>query len=322
MKKIILTSKIKIVSKSEASLSNPFINRVDFILTDDQPNANGVGIRRDDFLDFAQSSLFMPIKMTVGDIKDHSDSTPVGVITQAEIDSSKIFGSGVLWPEERPADVALIKDRTEKGEAQLSWEVGYLDESVDDEGIIWLNNPKLLAATLVRFPAYQGRTPIVGFSSEETMTEEENLETEQTLDEFVEEEIVEEIVEEETFEEVLEEETQEEDPTSEQELELQKLKEEVETLRAYQMKIERSKVVRETLGESLNDEDVHALIGLNDDQLKVVKKLMSSKKTTSSKIPGTIPGIEAVKPKDILKNYFGGSNANQQIFRYLWWRYS
>lgn len=312
MKKIILTSKIKVVSKSEASFSNPFINRVDFILTDDKPNANGVGIRRNDFLDFAQSALFMPIKMTAGDIKDHYDSTPVGVITQAEIDSSQIFGSGVLWPEERPADVALIKDKTAKGEAQLSWEVGYLDEDVDDEGIIWLNSPKLLAATLVRFPAYQGRTPIVGFSSteEETMTEEVEVQEEEILDEVVEEVVEEEVVEE-IIEEVLEEETQEEDPTSAQELELQKLRKEVEDLREYQMRIERSKVVRETLGESLNDEDVHALIGLNDDQLKVVKKLMSSKKVVASKVPGTIPGITPAKPKDILKNYFGGSNANQ-----------
>jgi hypothetical protein len=332
MKKMILNSKIRIVSKSEASLGNPYVNRVDFVLTDDQPNANGVGIQRGDFIDFANSSLFMPIKMAEGDIEDHPGSSPVGVITQAEIDQDKILGSGVLWPEERPADVALIKDKTEKGEAQISWEVGYKEESIDENGVIWLVGPKLLAATLVKYPAYEGRTPVVSFSSTEDkedtdMTEEheEVLETPEDVieettpveePETIQEEPTEEIVEE-TPDEVTEPEDVEETSEPEEDVEPSLTEDELQELndlREYKRKIERSKVVRSTLGDDLEESTVDVLVDLTDKQLEVVKKLVSSRKETkASKEESTLPAYIPTEhkgsdePAQVLKTYLGGN---------------
>lgn len=310
MKKTILTSTIKTVSKSNASIDNPNINTVSFILTDAEPNANGVGIRREDFIPFAQSAIFMPIKMTEGNIEDHFDSKPVGTITQTEIDEDKVYGSGVLWPEERPADVALIKDKTEKGEAQISWEISYEDDIIDDGGIVWLQGPKLLAATLVKFPAYQGRTPITSFASdsesneEEDMTEEvnEELNTEEVIEETdvvtKETEVIEDVketventekVKEDTEEEVKED-TEVTEEKEEEDEELAAMRAEIEELRNFKMFTERSKIVTDLLGE-LEESDVKELVSLTDSQLKVVKRLVSSKKKDASIIPN-IPGIE------------------------------
>jgi len=307
MKKIVLNSTFSVISKSNASLDNPNINNVNFILTDDKPNANGVGIRREDFISFAQSAIFMPIKMSEGDIDDHGSSKPVGAIVQAEIDDDKIIGSGVVWPEERPADVALLKMKTEKGEAQISWEISYDGEVTDKNGTIWIKDPRLLAATLVKYPAYMGRTPMTGFSSTSEKSEEimpESI-TEPVVEEVVEpvvEPIVEPIVEptaepivEPTVEPVVEEEEIEEENE-----EVVALKKELEDLRKFKMYTERSKIVTELLGE-LPKKDLEVLVNLNDDELKVVKRLVSSKKEVAEFLPH-IPGVEQADAISILKN--------------------
>jgi hypothetical protein len=283
-KRITLNSTIKVSPKSSASLDNPYVNTVSFVLTDDKPNANGVGIRREDFFSFAQSAVFMPIKMSEGAIGDHYQAKPIGAITQAEIDEDKIFGEGVLWPEERPADVALIKDKTSKGEAQISWEVSYDEDIVDDtRKTIWLGNPKLLAATLVKYPAYDGRTPITSFASnEEIMTEEVTEPTEEVVPEVPTEEIIKEV-----------------SPEEETKTELETLQEELETLRKYKNFTERSRVVIELLGD-LPKRDLEELVELTDSQLKVVKRLVSSRKQEASVIPH-IPSGEEQSPLSIFK---------------------
>jgi hypothetical protein len=287
MKTTILSSTIKVVPLSTASLDNPYINIVDFILTDDKPNANGVGIHREDFISFAQSAVFMPIKMTEGSIEDHPGSKPIGAITQTEVAEDIVRGKGVLWPEERPADVALIKDKTSRGEAQISWEISYEEDTIDAEGIVWLGNPKLLAATLVKYPAYDGRTPITNFASTseisgENMTEEVVTPTEQLPVESV----------------VVETETPTETVPEENELDI--IKHELEELRKFKLFTERGKVVTELLGE-LPKKDLEELIGLTDNQLKVVKRLIASKKQEASAIIPNIPVIEDNSASSVLK---------------------
>ena len=295
MKRTILNSTIKISPRSSASLDNPYVNTVNFILTDDKPNANGVGVRREDFFSFAQSAIFMPIKMSEGEIGDHYKAKPIGAITQAEIDEDRVFGSGVLWPEERPADVALVKDKTSKGEAQISWEVSYDEDIIDDAGIIWLGNPKLLAATLVKYPAYDGRTPITSFASTSEEIMIEDVEVTEPIEEVIEE--VTEPVEEES---ISEEEVIEETSTEEEDESLLKLQQELDELRKFKTFTERSKVVIELLGE-LPKKDLEELVELTDSQLKVVKRLVSSRKQEASVIPH-IPNIaEDRSPLSIFK---------------------
>ena len=320
MKKVILSSRILIVPKSEASLGNPYINKIDFILTDNLPNAKNVGIRSEDFLEFAQSALFMPIKMTAGAIIDHTDSSPIGVITQAEVLSDKVLGSGVLWPEERPADVALIRDKTEQGEAQISWEVGYEDEVYDADGHMWLTHPKLFAATLVEYPAYQGRTPVVSFASEgekDNMTEKEDIipvdPVEQdppvtpTADPVVDpvvEPTVDPVVD--PVEPVVV--PPEEDPVEDPLVITKEELEELASLRAFKIFHERGAIVRESLGEDIEEADVKVLVGLTDSQLSVVKKLVASRKVSKASnpvLPQLPSKVEDSSAIGIIKNYLG-----------------
>jgi len=328
MKKIILNSTIKIVSRSEASLENPNINIVNFVLTDDKPNGNGVGIKREDFISFAQSAVFMPIKMVAGKISDHFGSRPIGAITEAEVNDNRVLGSGVVWPEENPGDVALLRDKTNKGEAQISWEIAYEDDEIDEEGIVWLQGPKLLAATLVKNPAYEGRTPMTSFSSnheiseENNMNEEENVETPEVLEtpEVVEPEVLEtpEVETEPEIEEEVEEPETEEEPEIEEEVEeeespeLLALQAELEELRRFKRFTERSKIVTDTLGE-LKESDLKVMVELTDSQLKVVKKLVSSKKQDASlNILPNIPIVEEEKDaKSILKRALSVENKSE-----------
>ena len=329
MKKVILNSKILIVPKSEASLGNTYINKIDFILTDNLPNAKNVGIRSEDFLEFAQSSLFMPIKMTTGEILDHENSSPIGVITQAEVLPDKILGTGVLWPEERPADVALIRDRTEQGEAQISWEVGYEDEVYDAEGHMWLTNPRLFAATLVKNPAYRGRTPVVNFASadkKDNMTKEEvvtPVKPSGTVEPVV--PIVEPAVPAvEPAVPVVEPTVPVVEPVApvvepvapvvvppvvpEPLVISQEVLDELASLREFKIFHERGAVVRESLGEDIEEADVKVLVGLTDTQLSVVKKLVASRKVSKASttvLPQLPVKIEDSSAIGIIQNYLG-----------------
>jgi len=323
MKKVILNSKILIVPKSEASLGSPYINKIDFILTDNLPNAKNVGIRSEDFFEFAQSSLFMPIKMTVGEIIDHENSSPIGVITQAEVLPDKILGTGVLWPEERPADVALVRDRTEQGEAQISWEVGYEDEVYDSEGHMWLTKPKLYAATLVKYPAYRGRTPVVNFASadkKDNMTKEDvvtPVKPSGTVEPVV--PVVEPAVPAvEPAVPVVEPTVPVMEPVVEPVVVppvdpepsaiSQEVLDELASLREFKVFHERGAVVRESLGEDIEEADVKVLVGLTDAQLSVVKKLVASRKVSKASttvLPQLPVKIEDSSPIGIIQNYLG-----------------
>jgi len=317
MKKVILSSKILIVPKSEASLGNPYINKIDFILTDNQPNVKNVGIRSEDFLEFAQSSLFMPIKMTAGEIADHANSSPIGVITQAEVLVDKIIGTGVLWPEERPADVALVKDKTEQGEAQISWEVGYEDEVYDSEGHMWLTNPRLYAATLVKYPAYDGRTPVISFASEDKKEHMSKNEVVTPAEPVVEAEI--EPVAEQAVDPVAKQAPEpavapvvvppvEAAPASKPLVITEEELAELAALREFKIFHERGAVIRQSLGEDIDEADVKVLVGLTDDQLSVVKKLVASRKvskTSSSVLPQLPTKVEDSDAIGIIKSYLG-----------------
>jgi len=308
MKKITFNTKIKFSPKKEASVDNPYINKVDFVLTDDQPNANMVGIKRDEFFSLASSAMFMPLKMTFGGIGDnHDGASPIGVITETVIEDGSIVGSGIVWPEERPSDIAYLKERIKEESAFISWELAYATEEFDDEGIMWLKSPICLAATLVNRPAYEDRTPMFNFSS--TVESNEDVMSEDTV------EIVPEVeptpVAVEPVDPV---ETPVVEP-NEADLEDQAtLLAELDSLRQFKLLTERGKVVRDTLGD-ISDEDVGALVTLTDDQLNVVKKLVSAKRereqasktelTPAPMIIPEVPHVVELKPVEILKKHFG-----------------
>lgn len=188
----IFTSDVQLLMNSDAidvifasKNLNPLLTYVRFILTDDKPNANGVRIPREEFSNLITTGIYMPIKMAVGEISEgHAGAVPLGVITHLREDGDKIRGIAALWNKERPADISHIKERYANGDPlDLSWEIGYEDSSIDDDGILNLSGCVLRATTLVGMPAYGGRTGITDVElSEEKSKEEKNVEKDlQTL---------------------------------------------------------------------------------------------------------------------------------------------
>lgn len=170
-------------------LNNPTVTWAKFVLTDDRMNGNGMRIPKSEFSNLINTGVHMPVKMALGEIAPgHDDSKPLGVITHlSEIETeegvSAIVALAALWGEERPADVAFIKERfAQKQPVDISWEILYRDEVFNEEfGSIDLLTTALRAATVVGNPAYQGRTPFLAISAkteeaEETLAPEENTE--------------------------------------------------------------------------------------------------------------------------------------------------
>lgn len=148
---------------------NPTLRWLKFILTDDQPNANKQRIPQEEFDNLIKSGINMPIKMAEGGIADgHDNSKAIGVITHLKQVANRIEGLAALWSRERPQDVDLIINEFESGTPpQISWEVPYTDEEYDDDGIASLRGIILRAATLVRLPAFEGRTPVLAVAAKQ-----------------------------------------------------------------------------------------------------------------------------------------------------------
>lgn len=164
-KRVNLTSEAKFVA--EASRENPKLGWLEFVLTDDQPNDNKQGIRKEGFASLVDTGKLTPIKMASGKIKDdHSDAIPLGVISELEEKETQVVGKAAIWKEERASDYDMIKAMSAKGKPiNVSWEIVYVDSEVDDAGIEWISEPVLTAATIVGIPAYGGRTPVVSVAS-------------------------------------------------------------------------------------------------------------------------------------------------------------
>ena len=144
---------------------NPTLAWIKFILTDDKPNGNMMRIPKEEFSNLIATGLYMPIKMATEEISPgHDGTTPIGVIThlKEDKDAGRIRGLACLWEKERPEEVKLIRERySAKEPLDLSWEILYEDETVNEDGIIDLHGTVLRATTLVGEPAYDsGRTSI------------------------------------------------------------------------------------------------------------------------------------------------------------------
>lgn len=176
---IILENMLQLIKEEEdeykridsALTLNPSLTWIKFILTDDKPNGNKFRIDKNAFSELIKSGIYMPIKMADGRISDgHDGTTPIGVITDLIVDDNKIKGIGVLWGEERPEEVAMLKQLKEEGKpVNISWEILYKDYEEEDGGIRAIKNGAvLLAATIVGRPAYAGRTPVLEVANKNT----------------------------------------------------------------------------------------------------------------------------------------------------------
>ena len=171
------TNLVQLISDSELQselgeafssiLLSPAVSWAKFVLTDDKANSNGQRIPVSEFKNLISTGIYMPIKMTHGEIRDHDDAEPLGVIAHLKQEDNKIMALAALWNRERPADVQYIKDLVASGESvNISWEILYQDYNIDDGGVVDLVGTALRAATIVSNPAYMGRTPLVAVAAE------------------------------------------------------------------------------------------------------------------------------------------------------------
>lgn len=169
-----LQSKVELVDKQDveyASLNlNPLVTWIKFILTDDRPNANGVRIPKEEFPNLIKTGIYMPVKSGKfgEEFLGHPNAWPLGTITHLKEEGDKIVGLAALWEQEREDDVLSIKEAFDSGkDINLSWEIAYEDEVLEDDGVKVLKGTALLGTTIVDVPAYEGRTPILAVAEKD-----------------------------------------------------------------------------------------------------------------------------------------------------------
>jgi hypothetical protein len=148
--------------------NNSSVSWMKFILTDDKPNANGHRIPKEEFSNILETGLYMPVKLSEEAAEqvelDHLGSKPIGTITHLFEKDDHIEALAALWSRERPNDIELLKQKFDNGQSiEISWEVEF-DPTLskeEEDGTIALGGVNMNAATIVDFPAYMGRTPIV-----------------------------------------------------------------------------------------------------------------------------------------------------------------
>jgi len=159
-----------------ASVSlNPLYQWAKIVVTDDQPNANKVRIPQGEFDNLIKTGIFAPIKMAEKAISDgHEDAfgKPIGIISQLTKEGNKIIALAALWKKERPEDINKLKEMYKNGTPpQVSWEISYVDSSLEEGGIEALQGTILTGLAVVGMPAYSGRTPFVAMSAKENKEE-------------------------------------------------------------------------------------------------------------------------------------------------------
>jgi len=304
---------------ASASISlNPNVAWMKFLLTDDQHNANKQRIPREEFANVLRTGLFMPLKMAYGEVSEgHDDTFPLGVMTHLKTEGNSIQALAALWDRERHEDVDFLRQRYSEGKSiDVSWELTYTDEDVEDEGVA-LKNVSMNAATIVGMPAYQGRTTALALSSVEqegvSMDTIEKTEHERLLSE-----------QKEQFEAQI---AQLQTDLSTAQTELIELKPKYEELAAYKQTIEEAEAKQTKLASIKNKfkdaglditdeyftEKEEALAGMTDEQLEFfIQELVAAFKPaeegkasisiTSTSVP-PIRGkeTETITPKDMVE---------------------
>jgi len=186
MNKFNIISPIELIDpKLEASISlNPNFRWAKAVICDDRPNGNGHRIPKEEFDNIIKTGTYSPIKMaSILEPKQHANAIGKAIGTHAQFskDENRLLALIVLWSNERPEEVAALEEAYKNGfPPQLSWEISYAEEVQEENNIIALRNVVLDGTAVVDDPAYQGRTPIVSFASQNQDTKE-NKEVEDEL---------------------------------------------------------------------------------------------------------------------------------------------
>jgi len=148
---------------------NPLLTWIKLVFADDQPNANNQGIKQSEFPNLIKSMSYMPIKANYNpeevNVQGHDDAIQIGVLREGQQEGNKVVAIGALYNDEFPDVVSFFKTETSEGRAvNFSWEIRYKDSEMEND-VEWLVGTTTKAITAVKFPAYDGRTPLVSISS-------------------------------------------------------------------------------------------------------------------------------------------------------------
>ena len=294
-KKLNLSSPFELIA--EAGVSNPNLGWLSFVLTDSEPNNNKQGIRKDAFASLVESGQLMPVKMAKGEIaSDHTGAEPLGAIASLSEEESQVLGKAAIWKRDRAEEYEILTAMSAAGELpHISWEIAYTESELDDNGVEWISDPMLRAATIVGDPAYGDRTPILSVASNNTSEVEPP-------------------------EEDADEDDEESEEDAEQLKRIEELEKEVKELQAYKDTIERevanaalleSRVIElNAAGVKLTQEEIEAekdaWLEMSDETFTSVLNVLNRikpKAATSAHIPD-VTGNSTESPVDVVRQGF------------------
>lgn len=319
--------------EAHASLFGDNVLWLKFVLTDDGPNANNQGVRENEFDNIIRTGKLKPFKKMKGSIADgHDGAIPIGTIAELEKVDNRIEAIAAIWEREFPDDVEQIRQAyANKGELNVSWELIYQDEILDEFGVAWLKDVSTRAATLVNLPAYEGRTPILAVAA---ISEEDNNEGDSSME--LEQLKAQLEVKEEKLSEASEELTKIKAELEEAKSSLKDLKEELkelEELRQYKEQVEADRARSEQLNGRFQqiaeagiemsrkdfDSEAERWLGMDDEAFGFVLKMLvntPSKETEASKsVPPMTGGNDSDEsdPKSVFKKFLEErKNSNEE----------
>ena len=169
-------------SISVASTDNPFQTKLSLILTDFEPNGNGVGVplsEADNIIATAENS---PLKILFDGSQyyDHEAANAIGPITNVRLseidDRPVIVADAIIWNELYSDVSEHLKELSSSKTIGTSWEIWHSDSTTDDKGTEWLKDCKFAASCIVRVPAYgPSRTRVLSIAEQSEKKMLENL---------------------------------------------------------------------------------------------------------------------------------------------------
>jgi hypothetical protein len=179
------------LSLSTAEQDNPFIRKIDLILTDFSPNNNKEAIPREEAENIIRTAVNTPLKINAfvsefsSFYEGHQGASPIGAITSARLetigDREVIKAEAYIWKQEFPGIYDMLKSQHASGTfTGTSWEVYY--SSVEEvDGVRWLRGVTFAGTCIVDVPAYGDRTPILSVAEEKMEKIQQELEQALTL---------------------------------------------------------------------------------------------------------------------------------------------
>lgn len=169
-----ITSDIKSVASSK---TNPLQAEIEFVFTDFKPNKNKEGVPETEVDNIINTGKYMPVKTlyTKAGVQDHEFSLPIGTIVDLQHEEDKIIGRALIWKDEFKDLVNYLASEIESLRfPQISWELYSYTREIKDN-VTWLKDIVVAAATIVKNPAYNGRTPVRSIAESANDSTTENI---------------------------------------------------------------------------------------------------------------------------------------------------